>query len=114
MPPAAAVATVGYEHRFGTDVKHLLSIALVLANCGCTVMTVAGAAVGVAATAVGVAADVAVGTAKVVGKGAVAAGSAVAGAVAGDSDDEESAGIVIVDRVRPAPPSADAPPQAPR
>jgi hypothetical protein len=45
---------------------------------GCTVITVAGAAVGVAATGVGLAADAAVGTVRLTGKavGAVLPGSA--------------------------------------
>ena len=44
---------------------------------GCTVITVAGAAVGVAATAGGLAVDAAVGTAKLAGKAAGAAAGAV-------------------------------------
>ena len=52
----------------------LVLSAAVLALGGCTVITVAGAAVGVAATAGGLAVDAAVGTVKLTGK---AAGMAV-------------------------------------
>ncbi|CAM3433112.1 hypothetical protein [Paracidovorax anthurii] len=64
---------------------------------GCTVVTVATTAVSVTASAVGVAADVAVGTAKVVGKGVGMAADAIAG---GDADD--ASGIRIRESIRPA------------
>jgi hypothetical protein len=52
---------------------------------GCTVITVAGAAVGLAATAGGLAVDAAVGTVKLTGK----AVGAAAGAVLPGGDDED-------------------------
>ena len=58
---------------FRSLTKPLLPLAagafLCLALSGCTVVTVGAATVGIAASAVGVAADVAVGTAKLAGKG---------------------------------------------
>ena len=60
-----------------------------VALSGCTVVTVGAAAVGVTAAAVGVAADVAVGTAKLAGKGVGAAYDAI-------SDDKpDNSGVSI-------------------
>ncbi len=53
------------------------AIAVSMGLSGCAVITVAGAAVGVAATGVGIAADVAVGAVKATGAIAGAAASAV-------------------------------------
>jgi hypothetical protein len=55
---------------------------ILFGTSGCAVVTVAGAAVGVAATVAGTAVDVAVGTVKVTAK----AGSAVVGAIAGGEE----------------------------
>ena len=61
-----------------TRIRHFLFTALTLTTLsGCTVIAVGAAAVGVTATAVGVAADVAVGTAKLAGKGVGAAYNAM-------------------------------------
>jgi hypothetical protein len=57
--------------------RFLVLATAVLALCGCTVITVAGAAVGVAATAGSLVVDAAVGTVKITGKAVGMAADAV-------------------------------------
>lgn len=67
---------------------------------GCTVVTVASTAVSVTASAVGLAADAAVGTVKVVGKGAGMAANALS---SGGNATPDHSGIEIRESIRPAP-----------
>lgn len=69
--------------RPSTLLRTLLLAVGAVALSGCTVLTVAGAAVGLAATGAGLAVDAAVGTAKIAGKAA----GAVAGAVLPGNDE---------------------------
>ena len=66
--------------RTASSVRSVILGALFLASClsaGCAVVTIAGAAVGIAATGAGLAVDAAVGAVKLTGKAVGAAASAV-------------------------------------